>query len=260
MTAALPTSLSIGGVTLVLLSDGEFRMYPDFLTDPEPQRELAGSDGVARLPIGCFLIPGDAPMLIDIGFGPASDELLTGGQLLDHLQLAGYRPENILTIALSHLHPDHVGWLATKQGELIFENAEIIMGAADWRYFVEDRFGDLAAHLRHALEDLHRDGRVRLLDGETDLTRAITAMPTPGHTPGHTVFAIHDRGERALLLGDAVHCPQQLSHAEWGAAGDVDRALAAATREALQRDLERHGDLALGCHFPDLRAIRLLHI
>jgi glyoxylase-like metal-dependent hydrolase (beta-lactamase superfamily II) len=165
-----------------------------------------------------------------------------------------------LTIALSHLHPDHVGWLATKQGELVFDNAEIIMGAADWRYFVEDRFGDLAAHLRHALEDLHRDGRVRLLDGETDLTPAITAMPAPGHTPGHTVFAIHDRGERALLLGDAVHCPQQLTHAEWGAAGDADRALAAATREALRRDLERHGGLALGCHFPDLRAIRLLHI
>ena len=166
MAAALPTSLSIGGVTLVLLSDGEFRMYPDFLTDPEPQRELAGSDGVARLPIGCFLIPGDAPMLIDMGFGPASDELLTGGQLLDQLQLAGYRPENILTIALSHLHPDHVGWLATKQGELVFDNAEVIMGAADWRYFVEDRFGDLAAHLRHALED--QSGRPSQAAGRGD--------------------------------------------------------------------------------------------
>jgi glyoxylase-like metal-dependent hydrolase (beta-lactamase superfamily II) len=259
MTAALPAPLRIGGVTLVPLCDGEFRMYPDFLDHPEPQRELAGADGVARLPVGSFLIPGDAPMLIDIGFGPASDELLTGGRLLDQLELAGYRPENILTIALSHPHPDHVGWLATTQGELVFANAHLIMAAADWRYFVQDRSGDLADHIRHALEELHRDGRVTLLDGEGALTPAVTAMPAPGHTPGHTVYAIHDRGERALLLGDAVHCPQQLSHADWGAVGDVDPALAAATREALQRDLESHGDPAVGCHFPGLRATRLLH-
>ena len=64
---------------------------------------------------------------------------------------------------------------------------------------------------------------------------------------------IHDHGERVLVLGDAMYCPQQLTELEWGAVSDVDPALARKTRERYERDLELHGGGAVGCHFPELR-------
>jgi glyoxylase-like metal-dependent hydrolase (beta-lactamase superfamily II) len=248
----------VGNVPVLALDDGEFRMPADFLTDPAPHRELAGPDGVVRLPIGSFLIPGDEPVLVDLGFGPRADQLLTGGRLLGELARAGYEPADIRTIALTHPHPDHVGWLATAAGELVFPKARVLLAEADWRHFVETRTGALEDHLQQAFLCLQDSDRLVLLHAEHQISRSITALPAPGHTPGHTVFVIHDSGERALLLGDAVHCPQQLTHADWGAVGDVDPHLAARTREWLYRDLEAHDGAAIGCHFPGLSGWRLL--
>jgi glyoxylase-like metal-dependent hydrolase (beta-lactamase superfamily II) len=255
LAEAWPT-LRVGRTVIQPLSDGEFRLGAGFLV--HARTGVPAPLPPAELPIGSFLVPGDAPMLIDVGFGPRRDALLTGGGLLDELRAVGLAPGDIKTIALSHPHPDHLGWLADKSGRLVFERADVIMGAADWRHFMVDHPEDAAPHLRHGLGLLADAGRVRLLDGEERLAATITALPAPGHTPGHLVFAVHDQGERALLLGDAMHCPQQLTEPEWGAVSDLDPRLAAQTREALLRDLERHDGVALGCHFPGLRATRLL--
>jgi glyoxylase-like metal-dependent hydrolase (beta-lactamase superfamily II) len=88
--------------------------------------------------------------------------------------------------------------------------------------------------------------------------RGLTALPAPGHTPGHTVFVIHDGQERALLLGDAVYCPAQLSEVDWAAASEVNPALARSTCERLAREFDDGRTAALGPHFPGLRAGRLL--
>jgi glyoxylase-like metal-dependent hydrolase (beta-lactamase superfamily II) len=113
-------------------------------------------------------------------------------------------------------------------------------------------------HIHVALLDLHARGRVELLSAERTLAPHVTALPAPGHTPGHTVFAVHDGSERAVLLGDALYCPQQLGHSDWEAVSDVDPLLAARTRVMLERDLEEHDALAVGAHFPGLRAGRVL--
>ncbi|MGY1602950.1 MBL fold metallo-hydrolase [Geodermatophilus sp. SYSU D00815] len=251
-------SVRVGDVAVLALDDGVFRMPADFLTDPTPHRLLAGADGAVRLPVGAFLVPGDEPLLIDLGFGPRENSLLTGGRLLADLRRAGYGPADVRSIALSHLHPDHVGWLATTEGQPVFPNARVHLAEGEWRHFVESRAGALDEHVREGLVHLGARDRLVLLDGERPISRAVTAVPAPGHTPGHTVFVIHDAGERAVLLGDAVHCPQQLTRADWGAVGDVDPRLAARTRAWLRRDLEAHDAVALGCHFPGLAGVRLL--
>jgi hypothetical protein len=55
-----------------------------------------------------------------------------------------------------------------------------------------------------------------------------------------------------------MYCPQQLTNIDWEVTFDVDPALARRTRESYQRDLELHGGGAIGCHFPELRAARVL--
>jgi glyoxylase-like metal-dependent hydrolase (beta-lactamase superfamily II) len=83
-------------------------------------------------------------------------------------------------------------------------------------------------------------------------------MPAPGHTPGHTVFAIHDGAQRALILGDAVHCPLQLTNPDWEALADVDPRLARVTRDRLSREMDDAGLPGVGCHFPGLAASRVV--
>jgi glyoxylase-like metal-dependent hydrolase (beta-lactamase superfamily II) len=254
----LRVPMQVGDVAILALSDGEFRMQREFLSSPQAHDALVGHDGQVHMPIGTFLFPGDHPVLIDAGFGPAASPTLTGGSLPSQLRAAGCPPEQVELIVLTHPHPDHVGWLATADGQRPFPAARLALAAADWDYFIGQGQGEMAAHTRDELTRLDRAGRIMLLDGEQTITPYLTALPAPGHTPGHTVLAVHDHGARALLLGDALYCPQQLGHSDWAALSDVDPALAVRTRRALERDLEQHDTLAVGAHFPDLLATRML--
>jgi glyoxylase-like metal-dependent hydrolase (beta-lactamase superfamily II) len=255
----LATTITVGNLTILALSDGEFTMSSDFLSCRAAHDALVAEDGKVHMPIGAFLLPGDEPILIDLGFGPdQASPVLTGGNLISQLRGQGCSPEQVSVIALTHPHPDHIGWLADPDGRETFPNARLLMAAADWDHFVRDRRGEMARHLRAALERIAAQGRIELFSGEQAIGQHITALPSPGHTPGHTVYAVRDSGERAVLLGDAIYCPQQLGHADWTALSDTDPALAARTREALERDIATDGALAVGAHFPGLIASRVL--
>ncbi len=263
---------SIGGVSLIALSDGYIVMDHDFVGSPEHPTAAWDAnmnvDGDLVMPIGCFLVPGEKNVLIDLGYGPHNENgagRMVGGNLLGALESLGMAPHDVDVIALSHLHPDHVGWLGNEHGQAVFPNAEVIVGSQDWDYFVESDPAysagpalPLEPHIRETLIVLAERGRVELLDSDASITPYVTRIAAPGHTPGHSVFAVHDGGARAVLFGDAMYCAEQLTNTDWGAMTDVDHALAETTRERLARDLDAHGGVGLGCHFPGLLAGRLV--
>jgi len=254
-----PVRFQVGQRTVVGLDDGEFIMREGFLNVAAYQDRFAGDDGVARLPIGCFLVPGETTVLIDAGMGPASfGGFLQGGALLDQLAACGMGPADIDRVVVSHLHLDHCGWLATPEAEPVFPHADIWVGAGDWAHFVEGKAARLAEPVRALLRARAEQGRLTLIDRERSVVPGLTAVPAPGHTPGHTVFVVHDHGDRALILGDAMYCPGQLSDLDLEAVHDVDPVAARRTRAAIQLDLERHGSQAVGCHFPGLGAGRVI--
>ena len=80
----------------------------------------------------------------------------------------------------------------------------------------------------------------------------------PGHTPGSTMMVVSSKGERAMLLGDVVHCPVELLDDEWAGMADVDPELALRTRLALVRELEGTDVPVAAAHFPGLQFGRLL--
>jgi glyoxylase-like metal-dependent hydrolase (beta-lactamase superfamily II) len=251
--------LRVGDRTMVCLRDGDFIMPDDFL-GLEAHRQLADPDGQVRLPIGCFLVPGDEPLLIDAGIGPDLKlDILVGGALVDELASVGVQPADIRHIALSHLHADHIGWIATKEGGITFPNAHVYVADDDWEHFLVERHDPRPVPwVRAAFDDLANRGQLTILDGERQLVRGVTALPAPGHTPGHTVYVVHDHDDRAVLFGDAVYCPQQLTEVDWEATSDVDPVLSRRTRERLWREVEDGGGLVVGPHFPGLRAGRVL--
>ena len=103
---------------------------------PGYQRQFAQPDGQTRVPIGAFLIPGDVTTLIDAGAGPLTYGSLQSGALLDELALAGVQPADVDTLALTHLHFDHDGWIAGADGKPTFPNATIHVSAEDYDHFV----------------------------------------------------------------------------------------------------------------------------
>jgi glyoxylase-like metal-dependent hydrolase (beta-lactamase superfamily II) len=245
------------------VSDGVFTMLEGFMNVPGYQRQFEDETGTADLPIGSFVIRGDRTVLLDAGYGPHQSGILQGGLLLEELATIGVRAADVDVLAISHLHLDHDGWLATEDAAAVFESATIYLGRGDFDAFVlggEDlpsRFR-MAAPVRTVLKRLFDDGRVELVDDATEIVPGVVALPTPGHTPGHLAFSIRDGGEQLLVLGDAMYCPAQLTDADLTAMHDVDPVLARRSRQLIQHELEAHGTSAIGCHFPGLAAGRVI--
>ncbi|HEX5587029.1 MAG TPA: MBL fold metallo-hydrolase [Acidimicrobiia bacterium] len=255
------TEFRVGDRRVLGVADGVFTMNDDFMNVPGYNRQFEDASGRAQLPVGSFVVEGDQTVLIDAGIGPFATEGLVGGNLLAELAAIGVQPADVDVVAVSHLHLDHDGWIATRDGGVTFPNAVVHVGAGDYEHFVVGTPTDgftMARHKKAALAELLDAGRVVLVDDVTEIVPGVVAMPTPGHTPGHLAFAIRDRGERLLILGDSMYCPAQLTDMDLTAMHDVDPALARRSRELIAREMEAHATSAVGCHFPGLHAARVL--
>ncbi len=258
------TPMRIGDLHLHPISDGTFVARPMYFGShvaPDSHPELFDRHGTAWLPLGCFLIrSGEQVVLVDAGLGPEIQEgmhLLVGGQLLTGLRAHGVTTSQVTDVICSHLHADHVGWLFDLAANPIFPRATIWYGAGDFRHFVTGA-GAMSSHIRQGFTEPGSETRLRPIDRDTTIAPGITALLTPGHTPGHLCVVISSGQERALLLGDAVTCPVQLDEPTWHSIGDVDPALADRTRERLWRELENDQTIGAGSHFPELRFGRVL--
>lgn len=248
----------IGDIDIVPVIDGDAKLAPTAAypatkpEDWEPHKRWLTHDGMLELSIGAFLVrTGEGLILVDAGVGPFDRAGFTGGALIDELAAAGVTPDQITDVVFTHLHFDHVGW-ATQKGAIVFPNATYRCHEADWEYFVTTNQGGAQRKLEPVTE------RLATWSGTTTIAPGLDTMPTPGHTPGHTALVVSSGTERAILLGDATHCPVELYESEWDGLGDVDVALAKRTREALFRELESSGTPAAAAHFPGLQFGRVL--
>jgi glyoxylase-like metal-dependent hydrolase (beta-lactamase superfamily II) len=254
--------IRVGDVEIMSLSDGmlEFDLCNFFPTIPHERWDPYTSHLVegekVRFNLGSFLLRGDGrTILVDTGLGarPADMPEAPWGQLLQDFAANGVKPEDVDMVVMTHLHRDHVGWnLRAENGKYVptFPNARYWMSAKDWEATrlpeAQDRFPNAAT----CIWPLAELGLMELMDGEYSLTRALTALPTPGHTPGHMSILIRSQGEHALILGDAAHNPAQVHETDWVSRADMDPEVTRRTRRALMERLEREGIVVAAGHFP----------
>jgi glyoxylase-like metal-dependent hydrolase (beta-lactamase superfamily II) len=156
------------------------------------------------------------------------------------------------------MHIDHVGWNLDEQNRPRFPKARYMVPKEDWDYFSAgkgleqnpDTTADLDPSFDQQVRPLANLGVMDLISGETVLSPAVTTMPTPGHTPGHTSFVISSRGERALILGDVsltrMDARETSLRTPWDELGPV----AITTRQAVLDKIERENTLMIAGHYP----------
>jgi len=260
--------MQIGALTIEGVSDGNILAPPTLLFNKTDQDWLQHSqflDGDGMLPIemGGFLVrSGDRLALVDTGIGPYAAPGRTG-RFMKNLTALGVQPSEITDVVLTHLHFDHLGW-ATDGERRLFGNATYRCHEADWEFFMGSTPYDdsLAVSLmggRASSELLPPIAeRLEMWSGDGTILPGMDVRGAPGHTPGSTVIILSSGTERAMLLGDVVHCPAELLSDDWEMIGDVDKQLAKRSREALARELEGSDIPAAASHFPGLKFGRLL--
>jgi glyoxylase-like metal-dependent hydrolase (beta-lactamase superfamily II) len=161
--------------------------------------------------------------------------------LLAELSELGVTPGDIGTVALSHVHDDHVGGLLNADGAPAFPNARHVVQRADieWlRALALDSDEDRAVWgLLAPLEDA---GMLDPIEGDRRLADGLELHHLPGHTPGHQILRVVAGVERLTISADTWNHPAQLAHPEWPSGPDDDHARAAEARRALQRELADH--------------------
>jgi glyoxylase-like metal-dependent hydrolase (beta-lactamase superfamily II) len=254
--------MRVGELRVDAVSDGTFVARPSYFgghVPPTARPDLFDRDGSAWLPIGCFLVRGAGrTILVDAGLGPELQALpdgmwLVGGQLLTGLRALDVGPGDVTDVICTHFHADHVGWLFDLDGRPVFPAATIWFGAADWAHFV-DGDGEMAAHIESGFRALARTPQLRPLETDEAVASGVTAVPAPGHTPGHLAVVLDSSGDRLIVLGDAVTCPAQVGEAGWHSMGDVEVELAERSRRALWEQLAHPGTRGVGAHFPELES------
>lgn len=220
------------------------RDYPEAFADAE----------TLHLHIACYVLrTNKRTVLIDTGVGPDPAPFFGGmqGDLVDSLSVADVKPNDVDTVFMTHGHPDHVGWNLTS-GKPNFPNARYVISDTDWKAFQDPAVQGAFPfpYVDETLTPLKTLGILDLIEGETALSDEITAVPAPGHTPGHMVISVSSRGQRAMILGDVLMHPAQVSEPEWGSIFDMDRDQAIATRKKFLGRLEMEAMTAAQCHLP----------
>ena len=254
----------IGSYELTALYDGIwYRPITDKFIRNAPFAEVEHALDKAFMPHDRLTTPfttlivntGKKLVLIDTGTG--GQIAPSAGALRDNLAAAGIDPKAVDQIVISHFHPDHINGIKDKDNALIFPNAEIMVPAPEWAYWMDDaNLNTAPADLKLTFLNQRRifsdiAAQVTQFQPGKEVAPGIVTLPAAGHTPGHTVFAVHSGDQSLLVLSDTAQHPAVFArHPDWQAAFDIDGAAAVATRKKIFDRAAADRMLVTGYHFP----------
>jgi glyoxylase-like metal-dependent hydrolase (beta-lactamase superfamily II) len=176
-----------------------------------------------------------------------------GGWLAAQLGPAGFRPEDIDIVLLSHGHPDHIGGII-EGGKPLFPNARYVINQVEHDFWSSE--GKLSDDLEKFARVYRENSkpvvdRFKFIKPGDDIVTGIRAVEAYGHTPGHLSFVIESQGKSLLWWGDCAH-HQVASLAEpgWHCVFDADKPLAAATRRRIYDMAATDRLPVIGYHMP----------
>ena len=150
--------------------------------------------------------------------------------------------------------------LITADGAAVFAKAELVLTEKEYAFWHDDGMMSQApAEVKPFFEAARKavkaySSRLRkIVQGE--IVPGLTALPAPGHTPGHTMVRVGSGNDGLLIWGDIIHTAAlQLPHPEWAISFDTDPDQAIATRKAVFDQVASEGVMVAGMHidFPGI--------
>ncbi|WP_431102980.1 MBL fold metallo-hydrolase [Roseateles noduli] len=252
--------LMVGQFQVAALLDGSLNLPVEkLLKQPAQKTTAALAKQYLKSPvetsINAYLVnTGKRLMLFDVGSSGSHGP--TTGAVLANLKALGYKPEDVDDVFITHSHWDHVEGL-TRDGQKVFPNAVVHVGKGDVDFFLghqakpneshEEREGfEVAAA---AYGPYQADGRLKPIDGPGVVAEGVTAVPSPGHTPGHTSYIVESEGKKLYILGDLIHVAAvQFDDPTVTIVWDSDPRAAVVARQKLFAEAASAGALVAAAH------------
>ena len=193
----------VGSFECTSINDGarSFPM-PDTFVKNVPKEEALAAAEAAYMPKGMVTVPfnpqlintGSKLVLIDCGNGIANFEPSKGavGRTLQNLAAAGVDPKSVDVVLMSHLHPDHTNGIRALDGSMAFPNAEIMVPAKDWEFWMSEENAAKAesnqmmknyfANVRKIYAGI--ESKVTRYDWGKEVVSGITSIAAPGPYAG----------------------------------------------------------------------------
>jgi len=260
----------VGTIECTSINDGArtFPLTDNWVTNVSKDAAIAAAEA-AYMPKGMVTVPfnpqlistGGKLILLDSGNGISALEATKGqaGRLMQNLAAAGVDPKNIDMVIMSHLHPDHTNGIRAADNSMAFPNAEIVVPAVDWAFWMSDENAAKAQSnplMKNYFANVKKiytgiESKVKKYDWDKEIAPGITSIGTPGHTPGHTSFVIASGGSKILISADVTNIPEFfLRNPDWHASYDADPELAQKTRHKFYDMASAEKATVVGFHFP----------
>jgi glyoxylase-like metal-dependent hydrolase (beta-lactamase superfamily II) len=255
--------LALGDAEIVTVSDGNLVLPMSYSYGDAPQQELQRLLADNGMPADALrpdcnvtiLRRGDRLVVFDAGSGP--NFMDTAGRLVENLAEAEIDPADVTDVVFTHAHPDHIWGVTDDFDDLVFANARYHIGQDEYDFWsAPDALQAVSADRQNFVAGAQvrfeaLEGRLSFVKGGAEVVPGVEAVATPGHTPGHMSYIVHDGAEQLVVVGDALtQSIVSFAHPEWPAGADQDQALAAATRKALLDRLAGDRSRVVGYHFP----------
>lgn len=234
----------IGDLEITAISDGYFS-FPklDGFVKNATADEVKAALAEQFLPLDHIQIPfttlvinnGRKLVMIDTANGDLAAP--TSGVWMKNFRAAGFKPEQVDTIILSHFHGDHINGLRLKDGTEVFPNAELMVHETELKFWTGDATLPGVPPITKAYADNVQRvfapimKKLTMYKWDQEVSPGITAVAAPGHTPGHSMFAITSGNARFMAVSDITNVPYLfVRHPDWSVLFDNDADLARATR------------------------------
>jgi glyoxylase-like metal-dependent hydrolase (beta-lactamase superfamily II) len=263
--------LMVGDFEVTALSDGTVALPVDQLltrtTPAQVKKTLARS--YLQTPLetsvnGYLVNTGEKLVLIDTGAGSLFGPTL--GRLAANLKAAGYQPEQVDEIYVTHMHADHVGGLMAGD-KPAFPNATVRADKRDADFWLSQANMDKAPadakdFFKGAMASINpyvSAGKFKPFEGDTELVPGIKAKAAYGHTPGHTIYIAESKGQKMVFWGDLMHVAAvQFENPSITIQFDTDSRPAAVQRRKAYAEAALQGYLVGAAHisFPGVGQVR----
>ncbi len=256
--------LAVGDYEVTALFDGYNDLGPSLLKGLSQNeirallaRKNITSEGV-QTAFNAFLInTGKNLVLVDTGAGTCIGP--TAGGLPDVIRAAGYSPDQVDTVLLTHMHLDHVCGLVDDKGAAVFANADVYAAKAEADFWLsKDNLSKAPKEAQGFFQIAQNStapyvaaGRLKTFTPGQEPIAGVSTLNLAGHTPGSAGYEFSSKGQRIIFMGDLIHSfAVQFAHPEVSIGFDNNSAEAIAARKKLFTQVARDNTWVAAAHLP----------